>query len=111
MPKPPHVESYYGDAARDRLHQRGLTHLRVTTRHPLITIDKGTEDDPWPCARLRRDTVHLWILEIADSKGRWSTTHVRGLMDDLLDCLVDQFGWIVAPVPDVMPLQTSRTRY
>ncbi|MBK8942352.1 MAG: hypothetical protein IPM79_33310 [Polyangiaceae bacterium] len=48
--------------------------------------------------------------EIADHKGRWSTTHVRGLMDDLLDCLVDQFGWVVAPVP-VMPLRTSRTRY
>jgi hypothetical protein len=74
VPKPPHVEKYYGDAARARLHERGLTHLRVTTRHPHVTIDKGTDDDPWPCARLRRDTVHLWILEIADHKGRWSTT-------------------------------------
>lgn len=111
MPKPPHVEKYYGDAARDRLHKRGLTHLRVTTRHPTVTIDKGTEDDPWPCARLRRDTVHLWILEIADGNGRWSTTHIRGLMDDLLDLLVNEFGWVVAPIPPVMPLRTSRTRY
>lgn len=30
----------------------------------MITIDRGTEDDPWPCARLRRDTVDLSILEI-----------------------------------------------
>jgi len=99
VPKPPHVEKYYGDAARDRLHQRGLTHLRVHTRHPHIIIDKGPVDDPWPCARLRRDAVSLWILEIADHSGRWSSTHIRGLMDELLDCLVDQFGWIVAPVP------------
>ncbi len=100
----------YGSAVRDRLHKRGLTHLRVTTRHPLITIDRGTEDDPWPCARLRRDTVHLWILEIAGAGGRWETTHLRGLMDELIDCLVDQFGWVVAHV-DAMPLRTSRTQH
>jgi hypothetical protein len=99
VPKPPQVGKQYGDAARIWLHRRGLVHLRASTRHPHVVIDKGTDDDPWPCARLRRDTVHLWILEIADGHGRWCPTGMRGLMDDLLAVLVDQFGWIVAPVP------------
>ena len=80
------------------LHERGATHLRVKKRGALLTIVSGPEDDPWPHARLRRDTVHLWFLEMAVRGSRWEKTPFRDTMDELVDLLVEQFPWTIAEV-------------
>ena len=59
-------------------------------------IESGPEDDPVLHARLRRDTVHLWTLEMATHTGRWERTGFRDQRDKLLDLLVTTFPWIVA---------------
>jgi hypothetical protein len=79
------------------LADRGLRHLRARKRGELVIIESGPEDDPLLHARLRRDTVHLWTLEIATHTGRWERTGFRDLRDKLLDLLVTTFPWIVAP--------------
>lgn len=80
------------------LHNGGATHLRVRNRAALLTIESGPEHDPWPHARLRRDTVHLWTLEMAVRGGRWETTPFRGLMTELVEMLLHDFGWTLSPM-------------
>ena len=80
------------------LRTRGLGHLRARHRADLVTIESGPVKDPWPHARLRRVGVHLWQLEIATHTGRWEPTPLRGLREQLLTMLIDQFGWTLQPI-------------
>ena len=41
-----------------------LNHLRVRMRGDLLILEAGPKGDPFPHARFRRDTVHLWRLEM-----------------------------------------------
>ncbi|MBK6520235.1 MAG: transposase [Polyangiaceae bacterium] len=66
------VREYYRDAARARLHEQGPSPTCASRRATSRRSTRVPTTTPWPCARLRRDTVHLWILEIADHKGRWA---------------------------------------
>ena len=75
----------------------GLTHLRARKYGQLVILESGPEDDPTPHARLRRDTVHLWTLEMATHTGRWEKTGFRDLRNKLVDLLVTTFPWMVAP--------------
>ena len=90
------AETYQAEQLQKLLHERGATHLWVRKRGALLTIFSGSEDDPWPHARLRRDTVHLWVLEMAVSGGRWERTPFRGHMPELVGMLVEQFPWVIS---------------
>lgn len=92
------ADTYQAEQLQRLLHERGATHLRVRKRGALLTIVSGAEDDPWPHARLRRDAVHIWRLEMAVRGGRWETTPFRSTMDQLVDMLVDQFPWTIEPI-------------
>ena len=98
MPRRPHAEPWHADALRSRLHARGLDHLRVRKRGAVLTIESGPDEQPWPHARLKRDTVHLWTLDMAVRGGRWETTPFRGTMDELVAILVDDFPWTIAAI-------------
>ena len=80
------------------LHEPGAGHLRVRKHGALLIIESGPDEDPWSHARLRRDGVHLWCLEIAISGRRWEGTPFRSTMPELVDLLLEQFGWWLAPV-------------
>jgi len=49
-------------------------------------------------ARLRHVTVQYWTVEIATHVGRWEPTPFRGMLDDVLTLLIDDFGWVLTPV-------------
>lgn len=74
-----------------------LGHLRVRRRGDLLTLESGPQNDPQRHARLRRVTVHLWRLEMPASRGRWNSTPFRDQLDVLLQMLVHQFPWTLAP--------------
>jgi len=90
--------SWSFDDVAQALGKRGFEHLRVRARGQVLTIESGPEDDPVKHARLKRDTVHLWILEIADHKGRFSSTGLRNDWPALVDALIRDFGWVLEPV-------------
>ena len=90
-------EEWDAEYAADFLHGKGLEYLRVRKRGDLLIVESGPADDPIKHARLRRDTVHLWILEIADHKGRWEFTGLRDQRDKLLAALITEFPWILTP--------------
>ena len=97
MPKPS-ADAHHADDLTRLLHKRGQTHLRVRKRGAVLTIESGPEGDPWSHARLRRDTVHLWTLEMAVRGGKWETTPFRNQMSDLVDMLVGTFPWTIGPM-------------
>jgi hypothetical protein len=96
MPKQT-IDSDLAESFQARLVRQGLSHLRVTRRADLLTLHSGTPGDLVAHARFRRETVHLWRLEIADGKGRWQVTELRDLLNTLLQELLTSFPWVVAP--------------
>ena len=90
--------SWSADGVEKALKDRGFVHLRVRARGSVLTIESGPEDDPVKHARLKQQTVHLWVLEIADHKGRFSSAGLRDDWPTLVDALVRDFGWVLEPV-------------
>src|SRR4051812_36226795 len=77
MPKPAAGQEH-ADATLEQLHAyQGLGHLRVRKHGSTLVIESGPAEDPVKHARLTRDAVSLWILDIADHRGRWEPTGLR----------------------------------
>lgn len=89
-----------GDTQRQLAEYEGLSHLRVRARGAVLTIESGPENDPHAHARLRRETVSLWSLDMAGRGGRWESTGLRDLRPTLVTALVEQFGWVLTPQDD-----------
>jgi hypothetical protein len=96
MPKP-HAQPVDAQGVARCLTAHGLDHLRARKHGECVVLESGPEDDPIPHARLRRDTVHLWTLEVATHAGRWEKTGFRDVRDKLIELLVTTLPWIVAP--------------
>jgi len=96
MPKP-HAEPVDAQGVARCLAAYGLDHLRARKYGSFVLLESGPQEDPIPHARLRRDTVHLWTLEVATPTGRWEKTGFRDLRDKLITLLVTTLPWIVAP--------------
>lgn len=97
MPKP-QADPHDAEAARAYLEARGVLHLRARKYGALVILESGPVADPIPHARLWRDTVHLWTLEIATHMGRWEKTGFRALRNELLDLLMTTLPWTIAPI-------------
>jgi hypothetical protein len=103
------AENHQAQAVARALQDKGLAHLRTRTYGSLIIIESGPPDAPDPRARLRRATVHLWILEMATHTGRWEKTPFRSTLLELLELLIDTFGWTLAPI-DENPGRTTESK-
>ncbi len=88
-----HAETWDPPAVEQRLHNRGLTHLRARKHGASVIVESGPEDAPYKHFRLRRDTVHLWWLDMAGHGSRWEKTPFRDQRDKLVDMVIDQFPW------------------
>ena len=81
-----------------------LRHLRARRRGRGVTIESGPVADPVAHARFRRDTVHLWLLEMPARGGLWDPTPYRDRVEHLMATLEEAFPWtliqIAAPDPD-----------
>lgn len=77
----------------------------------MVVIESGPKDDPVTHARLIRDGVSLWILEIADHRGRWGPTGLRAPRDQVIDKLVGEFGWVLTDIAGDNPARTSDPKY
>lgn len=111
MPKRKLVaEDHHADELQEGLAAHGFTHLRVRHRGDVLTIESGPSgQDAFSHARLRRETVHLWRLEMPTSTGRWETTPVRDEPDNLIAILVSVFPWALADL-SITP-RTSGRKY
>ena len=93
MPK--HAEFYHPGQVEDFLHERGFKHVRARKRGSDVIVESGPKTDAIKHIRVRRDTVHLWLVHIADHRGQWQTTPFRGLLDDVVELVIEAFPWVL----------------
>ena len=99
MPRYP-AEPHDASHVEQLLHQRGAAHLRARKHGSAVIVESGPDDDPVKHFRLRRETVHLWWLDMADHRGRWERTPFRATIDDLVQAVVEEFPWTITPIAD-----------
>lgn len=98
MTAKPTAEPEHADRVVTLLHARGAKHLRARKHGAAVIVESGPDNDPLKHFRLRRDTVHLWCLDMADHRGRWERTPFRQSLDDIVKMVIDQFPWILTPI-------------
>jgi hypothetical protein len=111
MPKLAADEAHAADTTAQLHEHAGLQHLRVRKHGAAIVIESGPQGDAFKHARLVRDTTTLWILEIADHRGRWGPTGMRAPRSDLVNALVQEYGWVLTDVTGENPERTSDPEY
>lgn len=107
MPKLAADQAHADDTTAQLHDNEGLQHLRARKYGATLLIESGPTTDPVRHARLLRDTPTLWILEIADHRGRWGQTGMRAPRSDLVNVLVQEFGWVLTDVTDGNPERNS----
>ena len=95
MPARP-AESHHCSRVEEFLHDKGFEHLRARKYGATVIVESGPEGDAIRHFRVRRDTAHLWLLDMADHRGKWQRTPVRALLDEVLDQVVESFPWVLA---------------
>lgn len=98
MPANYRAEPYDAQRVLDLLHNAGAKHLRARKYGGAIIVESGPEEDPIKHFRVRRDTVHLWCLDVADHRGRWERTPFRDQLHDLVGTVLTTFPWILSGV-------------
>lgn len=76
---------------------QSLGHLRARRRGRVVTVESGPAADAVPHVRFRRDTVHLWYLEMPARHGKWERTLYRDQIENLMVLVEDQFAWTLTP--------------
>jgi hypothetical protein len=95
---PPTAEPHHATRVASLLHKRGGAHLRARKYGTAVIVESGPATDPVKHIRLRRDTVHLWCLDVAHHTGRWERTPFRASLDDLVRTVLDDFAWTLTPI-------------
>ena len=72
--------------------------MRARKHGAAVIVESGPTADPVKHFRIRRDTVHLWLLDMATHTGRWERTPFRASLDDLVSTVLDTFPWTLAPI-------------
>jgi len=98
MPSKPKAEPAHASRAERILHDAGAEHIRVRRYGATVIAESGPDEDPVRHFRLRRDTVHLWWLDMAGRGGRWERTPFRGNLNDLVLQVLEQFPWTLTPI-------------
>jgi hypothetical protein len=91
-------ENHHADEVLEHLAEYGgLEHVRVRKRADLLTLESGPKDDVVPHTRFRRVGVHRWQIEMPLQGGGWDRTPMRGQLLEVLDAVINQFPWMLAP--------------
>jgi hypothetical protein len=99
-------EFFDPETVEEVLHKKGYKHLRARKHGGAVIVESGPAKDPVKHFRLRRDTVHLWLLDMADHRGRWERTPFRDQLEKLTALVADTFPWTLQPIADY-PGRTS----
>ncbi len=98
MPAKPQVEPYEVRLVQDLLHAAGATHVRARKYGFSIIAESGPTVDPVRHFCVRRDTVHLWCLDMGHHTGRWERTPFRDNLRTLVLMVIKQFPWTLTPI-------------
>jgi hypothetical protein len=93
MPSQLKAEPTDAKLVQTALHAAGATHLRARTYGATVIVESGRTADPLKHFRLRRDSVHLWCLDMANHRGQWERTPFRDNSKALVTMVLKQFPW------------------
>lgn len=88
-----------------------LGHLHARRRGRVVTVESGPKGDVVPHVRFRRDTVHLWLLEMPGRGAKWDSTPYRDNLENLMRLVETDFPWTLTPVHETNPDGNSDPRY
>ena len=94
----PLAEPHHATQVATMLHQHGAKHLRTRKHGAAVIVESGPPADPVKHFRIRRDTVHLWRLDMATHTGRWERTPFRAQLTELVAMVVESFPWTIQPI-------------
>ena len=89
------AEKYHAEDVQDCLHSLGFSQ-RARKHGATVIVESGPKAGPLEHSRLRRDTVHLWLLDLADHHGRWERTPYREQLEALVRRVAEEFPWTLA---------------
>lgn len=92
------AEPHHATRVEDLLRRSGGSHLRARKYGATVIVESGPTSNSVKHFRLRRDTVHLWCLDMANHTGRWERTPFRAPPDELVGMVVDSFPWTLTPI-------------
>ena len=92
------AELHHAERVEDLLHKRGATHLRARKHGAAVLVESGPKDNSVKHFRIRRETVHLWMLDMANHRGKWQRTPFRASIDDLVQMVLDDFPWTLSAI-------------
>lgn len=98
MATKPKAEPLHASRVESLLHKHGAEHLRARCYGAAVIVESGPEDDPVKHFRARRDTVHLWCLDMSGRGERWERTPFRGNLDELVSMVVEAFPWTLTEI-------------
>ena len=98
MATKPKAESYHATQVESLLRGHGIDHLRARSYGATVIVESGPADDPVKHFRLRRDTVHLWCLDMVGRGDRWESTPWRANLGELVSTVVENFPWTLTEI-------------
>lgn len=93
------VETGEGEALARLLHQRGRSHLRVSSRghHLFVSSEEGGLLEPR--LRLTASPGRRYSVSFRHHSGRWEPAPVVGTMVEVIDVVEAIAGWHLDPWP------------
>ncbi len=79
-----------------KLHSAGLNHLKTGVRGKNIVVYSEYNGSRENRCRFTFVSGQKYILGMADHNGKWETTPFEGTVDELLDMVMNQFGWTLS---------------
>jgi hypothetical protein len=75
------------------LEKRGLNYLKVAERANSIAIYSEDSDGKLNRCRFIKIAPKLYVLSIANNSGKWESTPFEGILEELLEMVIEQFPW------------------
>ena len=97
MPTKQAAEPHHAERVEELLHDAGVKHARARKYGASVIVESGSTRDPVKHFRIRRDTVHLWCLDMANHRGSGSTPFRKNL-DELVLMVIETFPWTLTPI-------------
>lgn len=98
MPTKDPAEPHHAERVEKLLHDAGAKHARARKYGTSVIVESGPARDPVKHFRIRRDTVHLWCLDMANHRGQWERTPFRQNLDELVLMVIETFPWTLTPI-------------
>ena len=80
------------------LEAKDLTHLHVTVRASNIVIYSQHGKDKDNRCRFVKLSANTFSLHMADHRGKWEPTPFTGSLEELIELVIEKFGWVLMDI-------------